>query len=66
MKKVTKNKNGFTLVEMVLVIAIIIILAAVILISVSGIIASAKRASDDLTTHLDNSRTVIGEINGQI
>ncbi|MBR2597412.1 MAG: type II secretion system protein, partial [Clostridiales bacterium] len=32
MKKIQKSKKGFTLVEMVLVIAIIVILAAVLLI----------------------------------
>ena len=35
MKKIQKSKKGFTLVEMVLVIAIIVILAAVLIIGVT-------------------------------
>jgi prepilin-type N-terminal cleavage/methylation domain-containing protein len=42
MKKFQKQKKGFTLVEMVLVIGIILILAAVLFISVSGYIRTAN------------------------
>ena len=35
MKKIQKSKKGFTLVEMVLVIAIIVILAAVLVIGIT-------------------------------
>lgn len=42
MKKLQNKKEGFTLVEMVLVIGIIIILAAVLFISVSGYLKKAN------------------------
>jgi type IV pilus assembly protein PilA len=45
MNKIYKTKRGFTLVEMVLVIAIIVLLAAVVGISVSGIISKGKSGS---------------------
>lgn len=43
MMRINIQKKGFTLIEMVLVIAIIVILAAVMVISVSGYL---KRASN--------------------
>jgi len=51
MKKIQKNKKGFTLIEMVLVIAIIVILAAVMVISVSGYLARAKTAKEAVVAH---------------
>ena len=45
MKKISKSKKGFTLVEMVLVIAIICILAAVLVLSVTDYISRAKKAT---------------------
>jgi len=51
MKKIQKNKKGFTLIEMVLVIAIIVILAAVLVISVSGYIQKAKDAATSVASH---------------
>ena len=45
MNKIYKTKRGFTLVEMVLVIAIIVLLAAVVGISISGIISQGKSGS---------------------
>ena len=42
MKKIQKNKKGFTLIEMVLVIAIIVILASVLFVSVSGYLQKAN------------------------
>ena len=39
MKKIQKSKKGFTLVEMVLVIAIIVILAAVLVIGITKYIS---------------------------
>lgn len=55
MKKISKSKKGFTLVEMVLVIAIIVILAAVMLIGIQGYIDSANKAASDVSSH--NSET---------
>ncbi len=51
MKKIQKNKKGFTLVEMVLVIAIIVILASVLFFSVSDYLNKAKSAKDRISTH---------------
>ncbi|MCQ2532177.1 MAG: type II secretion system GspH family protein [Saccharofermentans sp.] len=42
MKKIKKNKKGFTLVELVLVVAIIVILAGVLALNISGYIDRAK------------------------
>jgi prepilin-type N-terminal cleavage/methylation domain-containing protein len=51
MKKIHKTKRGFTLIEMVLVIAIIIILAAVMFISISGYINTANTAAASVSSH---------------
>ena len=51
MKKIQKNKKGFTLVEMVLVIAIIVILASVLFFSVSSYLNRAKSAKSKIETH---------------
>ena len=45
MRKLNKSKAGFSLVEMVLVIAIIVILAAVLGMSISAYISSAQSRS---------------------
>ena len=51
MKKIQKNKKGFTLVEMVIVIAIILILAAVIFFTVSTYLNKANSAKDSIDKH---------------
>lgn len=51
MKKIQKNKKGFTLVEMVLVIAIIVILAAVVFFSVAEYLNRAKSATSKIEEH---------------
>ena len=45
MKKVHKSRKGFTLIEMVLVIAIIVILAAVLIFGIGGYLQKAHNAS---------------------
>lgn len=62
MKKIQKNKKGFTLIEMVLVIAIIVILAAVMVISVSGYLAKASKAKADVISH----NNAVGEASSAI
>ena len=55
MKKIQKSKKGFTLVEMVLVIAIIVILAAVLIFGVAKYLKAANSASRSISLH--NSAT---------
>ncbi len=62
MKKIQKSKKGFTLVEMVLVIAIIVILAAVLVIGITKYITAAKAAQASLSQH----NSSIGEVNSAI
>ena len=62
MKKIQKNRKGFTLVEMVLVIAIIVILAAVVFFSVASYITKAKSATSSIKEHNDAINTVTAEI----
>ena len=45
MKKIQKSKKGFTLVEMVLVIAIIVILAAVLVLGIGAYLKKARAAA---------------------
>ena len=51
MKKIQKSKKGFTLVEMVLVIAIIVILAAVLLLGVATYIQRAQATASSVKAH---------------
>ena len=62
MKKIQKNRKGFTLVEMVLVIAIIVILAAVVFFSVASYINKANSATSSIKEHNDAINTVTAEI----
>ena len=62
MKKIQKNRKGFTLVEMVLVIAIIVILAAVVFFSVANYLNSAKSATSSIKEHNSAISTVTAEI----
>jgi type IV pilus assembly protein PilA len=51
MKKIQKSKRGFTLIEMVIVIAIIVILASVLFFAVSEYLNRAQSAKDKISTH---------------
>ena len=51
MRKMNKTKRGFTLVEMVLVIAIIVILAAVLVMSIGSYVERAKNAASSVGSH---------------
>ena len=51
MKKIQKNKKGFTLIEMVLVIAIILILASVLIISIGTYMSKANTAKLKVSEH---------------
>lgn len=62
MKKIQKSKKGFTLVEMVLVIAIIVILAAVLIIGIGDYIARARNAASSVSAHNSDLTAAIQEI----
>lgn len=62
MKKISKSKKGFTLVEMVLVIAIIVILAAVMLAGIGSYIQKARKAASDVTKHNSETSYVVSEV----
>jgi type IV pilus assembly protein PilA len=62
MRKINKSRKGFTLVEMVLVIAIIVILAMVIFFSVASYIGKAQSATSSIKEHNDAINTVTAEI----
>jgi len=63
MKKIQKSKKGFTLVEMVLVIAIIVILAAVLVLGIGTYLNKAKSASSSIQAHNSSISIVNSEIN---
>lgn len=64
MKKIQKNKKGFTLIEMVLVIAIILILAAVLIISIGNYISKAQSAAASVKIHNDLVTSISAVIEG--
>ncbi|MBO4474194.1 MAG: prepilin-type N-terminal cleavage/methylation domain-containing protein [Clostridiales bacterium] len=64
MKKIKKNKSGFTLIEMVLVIAIIVILAIVLYLNVVEYMVKAKSATSMMEAHknkIDEATAVIAD-----
>ena len=59
------NKKGFTIVELVIVIAVIAILAAVMIPTFSSIIKKANQSSDiQATRQMNTAHAVSGELNG--
>lgn len=50
MNKIYKNRRAFTLVEIVIVVAIIVLLAAVTGLSVSEYLSNARSASEQLSS----------------
>lgn len=66
MKKIQKSKKGFTLVEMVLVIAIIVILAAVLIIGITKYLNGANAASASISQHQSAVEKVVGDVNAQV
>ena len=66
MKKIQKSKKGFTLVEMVLVIAIIVILAAVLIIGITKYLNGANAATKSISMHQSAIDDVVGQVNTQV
>ena len=62
MKRISKNKQGFTLIEMVLVIAIILILAAVLIIGIGSYIQNANKAASKVSAHNSSISSLSGVI----
>lgn len=63
MIKLHKGKAGFTLIEIVLVIAIILILAAVLTISISGYINNANKVASNVNSQSVAFNTKNSQIN---
>jgi prepilin-type N-terminal cleavage/methylation domain-containing protein len=59
MKKL--GRKGFTLIEMVLVIAIIVVLAIVVYFSVVDYLSAAKKATEELEEHISIIESVSEE-----
>jgi type IV pilus assembly protein PilA len=66
MKKIQKSKKGFTLVEMVLVIAIIVILAAVLVIGITKYLNGANAAKKSISEHQSAVDKVVADVNKQV
>ncbi len=62
MRRLNKSRKGFTLVEMVLVIAIIVILAAVLLLGIGTYLNAANVAADSVTAHNNSVNYITNEI----
>lgn len=66
MKLIKKSKRGFTLIEMVLVIAIIVILSAVLVLSVGTFLSRAKNAASSVSLHNWSISSIDAEVQAQI
>lgn len=66
MKRLSKNKNGFTLIEMVLVIAIIVILASVLVLTVGTFLTRAKNAASSVSLHNWSISSIDAEVQAQL
>ena len=66
MKKLNKSRKGFTLVEMVLVIAIIVILAAVLVMGIGSYLARAQAAASSATQHNSSISVVVSQIDAAL
>ena len=66
MKKLMKSKIGFTLIEMVLVMAILVILAAVLILNIAGYAERAHNAASSIAEHNSSVEHVTGEIDAAV
>lgn len=64
LQKKLKNKKGFTLIEMLVVIAIIAILVAISIPMVSGALEKAREAADDANLQAAKSVALLAEMEG--
>ena len=66
LQKKLKSKKGFTLIEMLVVIAIIAILVAISIPMVSGALEKARVAADDANLQAAKSVALLAEMEGKI
>lgn len=66
MIKLNKNKKGFTLIELVLVIAIIVILAGVLVLNISTYIQRAKNADKEVDEGVSSYKGKVQSLEGDI
>ena len=66
MRKIGKTRKGFTLVEMVLVIAIIVILAGVLVIGIGSYLNKARAATSSVTDHNSSVEMITSEIDARL
>ena len=62
MRKIGKTRKGFTLVEMVLVIAIIVILAGVLVIGIGTYLNRAMATTSSLNSHNSSIISITDEV----
>ena len=66
MKKLRKTKKGFTLIEMVLVTAILVILASVLILNIAGYVERAHNAASSIAEHNSSIEQITDEINAAV
>lgn len=66
MMQIRKSKTGFTLIEVVLVVAILIILAAVLILNIAGYLERAHNAASSIEAHNSSVSEVTSEIDAAI
>ena len=62
MRKIYKTNQGFTLIEMVIVIAIIVILSIVVYFAVSSYLTAAKSATEKMDSHISIVESLSEEV----
>jgi type IV pilus assembly protein PilA len=65
MRKINKSKSGFTLIEIIIVVAIIIILAGVVSLNVSGILGTTKDKNQAVSEGVSEMQGVITSYSNQ-
>lgn len=61
-----ENKRGFTLIEVILVVGIIIVLASVLVLSVNSILTTSKNKSKSISNEVTAVHTVRNVGEGQL
>ena len=64
MRRIGKTRKGFSLVEMVLVIAIIVIIAGVFIVSVGKYLNATNKATVSVSMHNSEIEQVYGDVIG--